>query len=375
MMDFSPSAAQTELAALTRTIAGDLVDPGVLRASDHSGRPDDKLWRGLADAGVIAAATPRPRLNDAANDGLDDGLGVQEQCAVLTELGRALAPVPVRATTVAGAALARFGTSAQQSRWLEPALTGDLVLTAAPAVTGLGLPATGSLTARSAGDGWELDGTYDLLLAGLHAGLIVADATTPDGTGLFVIDAADPGVTLTAQPSLGGAGTARLELTAVHLTPDRRLDGDTAGWLLQHATVAACAEQTGILDGGLELTAGYTRTREQFGRPIGAFQAVSQRLADAWIDVESLRLTTWNAAFSLDAGLDASLPVATAKFWAAEAGHRVAHTLVHLHGGTGIDLDHGAHRYFTAAKRLEFELGTASAHLLRLGQLLAEQEI
>jgi alkylation response protein AidB-like acyl-CoA dehydrogenase len=101
---------------------------------------------------------------------------------------------------------------------------------------------------------------------------------------------------------------------------------------------------------------------------------VSQRLADAWIDVESVRLTTWNAAWALGADRDAGLAIATAMFWAAEAGHRVAHTLVHVHGGAGIDLEHGAHRFFTAAKRLEFELGPASAHLYRLGRLLAGQE-
>jgi 3-oxocholest-4-en-26-oyl-CoA dehydrogenase beta subunit len=366
MMDFSPSAAQSDLTALTRTIAGSLVDATTLRAADESGQPDEKLWRALAQAGVIAAATPAPATQD--------GLGIQEQCAVLSELGRMLAPVPVRAVTVAGAALARFGTPEQQAEWLQPALAGDLILTVAPALTGLGLPATGALTARPTTAGWELNGTYDLLLAGTSAGLVLADASTPDGSQLFAIDVHDPGVTLTPQLTVDGPGTARLDLSAVTLDDSRRLDGDTAGWLLQHATVAACAEQVGVLAGGLEVTADYTSTREQFGKPIGAFQAVSQRLADAWIDVESVRLTTWNAAWHLEQAVDPDIPIATAKFWAAHAGHRVAHTLVHVHGGAGIDLDHGVHRYFTAAKRLEFELGTASVQLSRLGRLLATQE-
>ena len=94
------------------------------------------------------------------------------------------------------------------------------------------------------------------------------------------------------------------------------------------------------------------RTREQFGRPIGTFQAVSQRLADGYIDTLGQRLTLWQAAWRLGEGLPAEKELATATLFAADAGHRVAHTTVHVHGGVGIDLDGEAHRYFTAAKRL-----------------------
>jgi 3-oxocholest-4-en-26-oyl-CoA dehydrogenase beta subunit len=109
----------------------------------------------------------------------------------------------------------------------------------------------------------------------------------------------------------------------------------------------------------------------QFGRPIGAFQAVAQRLADAYIDVEAVRLTLWQAVWMLDSGSDeAAVAVATAKFWAAEAGHRVAHTAVHVHGGMGIDTSSPVHRYFTAAKHHEFALGGATAQLRRIGAAL-----
>ncbi len=121
----------------------------------------------------------------------------------------------------------------------------------------------------------------------------------------------------------------------------------------------------------LELTAEHARTRVQFDRPIGSFQAVSQRLADAYVAVEAIRLTLWQAAWRVVAGLPADSEVATAKFWAAEAGHQVAHTAVHVHGGMGIDLDHPLHRYFVAAKRTEFALGGATAQLRRIGAALA----
>jgi alkylation response protein AidB-like acyl-CoA dehydrogenase len=119
------------------------------------------------------------------------------------------------------------------------------------------------------------------------------------------------------------------------------------------------------------MTAEHARTRVQFDRPIATFQAVAQRLADAYVDVEAVRLTLWQAAWRVAEGLPAGAEVATAKFWAADAGHRVAHTAVHIHGGMGIDMDHPLHRYFLAAKRNEFELGGATAQLLRLGALLA----
>jgi alkylation response protein AidB-like acyl-CoA dehydrogenase len=132
------------------------------------------------------------------------------------------------------------------------------------------------------------------------------------------------------------------------------------------ATVGLCATQAGVLERALELTAEHARSRVQFGRAIGSFQAVAQRLADAYIDVEAVRLTMWQAAWGLD-----DTAVATAKFWAADAGHRVAHTAVHVHGGTGIDTSAPVHRYFVAAKRNEFELGGATAQLRRIGAALA----
>jgi acyl-CoA dehydrogenase len=137
------------------------------------------------------------------------------------------------------------------------------------------------------------------------------------------------------------------------------------------ACVALAAEQAGGARRCLEMSAGYARTRFQFGRPIGAFQAVAQRLADAYVDVEAVRLSMWQAAWRLAAGLPCETEIATAKFWAADAGHRVAHTAVHVHGGVGIDVSYPLHRYFVAAKAGEFALGGATTQLRRIGAALA----
>jgi alkylation response protein AidB-like acyl-CoA dehydrogenase len=142
--------------------------------------------------------------------------------------------------------------------------------------------------------------------------------------------------------------------------------------LTTHATLGRSAFQLGVVERALELTAQYAREREQFDRPIGSFQAVSSRLADGYIDVKALRLTVTQAAWRLSEDLPAELDVNTAAFWAAEAGHRVAHTTVHVHGGVGIDTDHPVHRYFLAAKETEFAVGGATGQLLRIGRELAD---
>jgi alkylation response protein AidB-like acyl-CoA dehydrogenase len=132
--------------------------------------------------------------------------------------------------------------------------------------------------------------------------------------------------------------------------------------------VGVCAE-------AVRLTAEYTKTREQFGRPIATFQAVGQRAADAFIDTEAVRLTAWQAVWRLSAGLPAEEQVAVAKFWTAEGGQRVVHAAQHLHGGMGVDRDYPLHRYFLWAKQLELGLGGGTRSLLDLGARIAEEPV
>jgi alkylation response protein AidB-like acyl-CoA dehydrogenase len=171
----------------------------------------------------------------------------------------------------------------------------------------------------------------------------------------------------------GHGSVGHLELQGVELDDSRIVGGsDVVGWLRAHGTLGRTAFQLGVLEQALELTASYAREREQFDRPIGSFQAVAQRLADGYIDVKGLRLTLTQAAWRLSEDLPADVDVSTAAFWAADAGHRVAHTTVHVHGGVGIDLDHPVHRYFLAAKQTEFAVGGATGQLLRIGRELAD---
>ncbi len=367
-MDFTLTAAQDELSGLARQILTDLVSADRLREIEDS-RFDPALWAELARAGVLSAALP-----ESAGGA---GLGLLEQCSVLIEIGRTVAPVPYLASIVLGAsALAEFGSADQQRQWTGRIASGAAVVAVALAEDETEDPGSPATAARQSAGGWLLTGAKTTVLAGLTADLFLVPASTPAGVAVFLVERDDPAVSVTGQLVTGGDGTAVLELSGATVPDDRVLGGIAAGpgiidWLIARATVGLCALQVGVAERALELTAAYARTREQFGKPIGSFQAVSQRLADAYIDIEGMRLTLWQAAWLLAEGLPCDTEVATAKFWAADGGHRVAHTAVHVHGGVGIDTDGDIHRYFAAAKHNEFALGGATAQLRQIGARLA----
>ena len=274
-------------------------------------------------------------------------------------------------------AVAEFGHAEQREQWAAAAGRGSVVLTAALAEEDGDDPRVPSARAERADGRWVLSGVKTAVDAAPEADLFLVPCASPDGVRVFLVAPSDAGVRVEPQRLTDFASAGRVVLEGVVLDDDRVLAGDGQGaevadWLVARATVGLCAAQSGVIERALELTAEYAKSRVAFGRPIGSFQAVTQRLADAFVDVEAVRLTMWQAAWLLasgEAGSDAA--VATAKFWAAEAGHRVAHTAVHVHGGMGIDVTYPVHRYFTAAKRYEFALGGATAQLRRIGDVLA----
>jgi alkylation response protein AidB-like acyl-CoA dehydrogenase len=340
-VDFSLPEGQRELADLTRRIL-----------TDHPAADDRTLWTTLASAGVLDAALPES-VGGA-------GLGFLAQCGVLVELGRAASALPYLPTVVLGGSV------------LATPLDGRIT-TAALSEEDNDEPRRPATHAERSAAGWVLTGAKTGVPAGPVADLFLVPATGPEGPAVFLVTPADEGITVTRQHLVDGDDAALLDLAGVPLPDDRYLGGaEMLDRLVDRAVVGQCAHQLGVLERALELTAAYARTRVQFGRPIGEFQAVAQRLADGYIDVEAVRLTMWQAAWRIESGLPAATEIATAKFWAADAGHRVAHTAVHVHGGVGIDVDYPLHRYFVAAKRNEFALGAATVHLRRLGAVLAE---
>ena len=197
---------------------------------------------------------------------------------------------------------------------------------------------------------------------------------------MFLVDPTREGVGVHPVDTTSGQPEARVELDGVSVSADDLL-GDLArgGEILlslrEHATAALCSLALGVCEEALRLTAEYTKSRKQFGAAIATFQAVGQRQADAYIDTEAIRLSSWQAAWRLSEGLPAADAVAVAKYWASLAGQRVLHTAVHQHGGMGVDRDYPLHRYFLYAKQLELALGGTSFQLRSIGRLLAEGAI
>ena len=362
-MDFTTTEAAHDLGGLVDTIVDAVCTPGHQRELDGlEQRFDRELWRKLVDADILTSASPSSLGGD--------GFGVLEQVAVLVALGHQLAAVPyLESVVLAAGALARFGSEELQQSWGVPAVSGEKILTVALE----GEMGEGPVQATPAGDGYRLTGTRTQVGFGPVADAFLVPAETDSGTAVFLVAADDPGVAVTPIETTGLGSVGHLTLEGTEVDGGRKVGGSAvASWLDTLATLGHSAFQLGVLERGLQLTAEYARTREQFDRPIGSFQAVAQRLADGYIDVKGLRLTLTQAAWRVSEDIPADIDVASAAFWAADAGHRVAHTVVHVHGGVGVDTDHPVHRYFLAAKEIEFALHGATGQLRRIGRELAE---
>jgi acyl-CoA dehydrogenase len=363
-MDFDFTPEQDEAAALAARIFGDLTTAPRQREVEAGGdRFDRELWTSLAEAGLLSLAVPEEHGGA--------GLGLIELCRVLIEAGRTVAPIPLATHAACALALSDLGSDEQRERWLPGAATGAHLLAAAVAEDRNALPSHPATTATATWDGWSVEGTKTLVRAGTHADLFLVTASTSTGPAVFLVEAGAPGLTVQEQRTSDGDVAALLTFAQ---TPATALGSDEAASLLgQLLTVTMCAELQGVAEGALALTTAYAKEREQFDRPIATFQSVAHRLADGHIDALFSSLTLWQAAWRLSERLPAGIEVAVAKLWAADAAHRLAHTTVHIHGGVGIDLDGTAHRYFTTAKRFEFEYGASTEQALTVGRLLATQ--
>ena len=374
-MDFTFTPEQDDAARLAAQILLDRTGTERLKAVEAAGdRFDPDLWRALGDAGLLSLHLPEE------HDGA--GLGLLELGRVLVEVGRRVAPVPLAVHGAASALLAEAGSPALQAAWLPRAASGEAVLTAAVAEDRSHLPARPLTTARRDGEAWTLHGAKAVVRAGTRAAAFLVTATVEGeeltdlgSAAVFLVEAGAAGLTSTPQHTSDRDVVTRLDLAGVPATLVGGLDGSTATRLGELLIATTTAEVLGVTEGALALTSAYARTREQFDRPIGTFQAVSQRLADGYIDVLGLRLVLWSAVWRLAEGRPAEVEVATAKLWAADAAHRLAHTTVHVHGGVGIDLDGEAHRYFTAAKRFELSWGGATEQALAIGRVLAAEPV
>jgi alkylation response protein AidB-like acyl-CoA dehydrogenase len=388
-MDFTYSEEQEAVRELAGRILEDRSTHERLKeielAAADEGPFDRSLWGELAGAGLLG-------IHFDESDG-GGGLDFLAACLVIEAAGRTAAYVPLVETMIYGAApIAQFGTPAQRQAWLPGVSRGETILTAALAELAgeVVLPGGTSpdTTAVAQADGsWVLDGTKACVPAAWVADaiLIPASCTAADGSaagsGVFIVDATAEGVAMQRQMTTTGRPEAILELTGVKVGADRLLGEGAADGaavitaITELGTTALCVFEAGVCATALALTAEFTKTRVQFERPIATFQAVGQRAADAYVDTEAIRLTAWQAAYRLSAGLPAAAEVAIAKYWAAEGGQRVVHAAAHLHGGVSVDRDYPLHRFFLLTEHVELTLGGANESLRRLGRILAAEPV
>jgi alkylation response protein AidB-like acyl-CoA dehydrogenase len=386
-MDFTYSEEQNAVRELAAQILNERSTHERLRtietAAADEGPFDRELWKELASAGLLGI-----HLSEAYGGA---GLDFVAACLVIEAAGRTAAYVPVVESMIYGAVpIAEFGTDDQRKTWLTGVASGDTILTAALAelagevILPGGVNPTTTATAQSDGT-WALNGTKACVPAAFVANAILVPATktaadgSSSGLGVFIVDTSTSGLTLTLQTTTTGRPEAIVELRDVGVPSDRLLGGESADGvaivtaITEFGITALCIQEAGACAAALELTAEYTKTRVQFEKPIATFQAVGQRAADAYVDTEAIRLTAWQAASRLSAGLPAAAEVAVAKYWAAEGGQRVVHAAAHLHGGVGVDRDYPLHRYFLLTRQIELTLGGANESLRRLGRILAAE--
>jgi hypothetical protein len=370
-MNFDFTEDQTALRDLARKILTDHSTDDRLKSLKAAGEWHDKqTWDALAQASLLGVAVPE------AYGG--SGMGLAELGILCEEVGRTVAQVPVLASLVLGALpVAEFGTAEQRAAWLPGVAAGTTILTAGLVEDAHDDPLTPRTTARRVGSGWTLEGAKICVPAGEAAArILVPAATGAGGVGVFLVDPKAPGVTVERQLLTNWEPHAKLTLRDARVAAGDVLGNAADGlaivnWLAERATAAYCATQIGVCDRALRMTAAYTTERKQFDRAIATFQAVQQRAADAFIDLEVIRMATWEAIYRLANGMPATDMVRIAKYWASDGGQRVVVAAQHLHGGIGVDVDYPLHRYFVWAKHIELILGPAPAQLAKLGADLA----
>lgn len=375
-MDFALSDEQLAVSESASGILSGIATPERVAAVEQGDeRVDEELWAELARAHLLGLVVP------TSQGGA--GLGLTEACLVLEQQGRHVAPVPLWATTVLGALpLVRFGSPSQQDELLPALSRGDLRMSAALCEVASNPHRRPAATAtREVGGGWRLSGRLRAVPQAHVAQRILVPAHCPSlagGVMVALVDPASPGVTLQRAVTTDRQVHPHLELDGVRIGPDDVIAPPEGGaavvaFMVEAALTGLCALALGVAEEALSLAAAYANERHQFGRPLSAFQGSMLRAADAYIDTEAIRVTTWQAAWRLDTGRPAAKAVAVAKWWASEAGQRVVHSTQHLHGGLGADVSYPIHRYFLWGKQIEVMLEGPAAQLARLGALLAEE--
>jgi alkylation response protein AidB-like acyl-CoA dehydrogenase len=334
-MDFTPTEEQVAVRGLAADLFATATHPGL--GVDGF---DSDLYARLVEGGLLGLSV--------AEELGGGGLPLAVSAVVAEEAGKAAGRVPVVPVLTVLPLL-------EDAALIASVLDGSAIVVPALQADGwaAGVVASGgSLTGTQIAVAWAAEASHAVVAAG--GSLHLVDLSGPGVTRQAVtVSSLEPAATITFDGAVGTplAATAKDALSR---------------WVL-----LTCSYGVGVAEASLLIAAKHVSTREQFGKPLAAFQAITYQVADCYIDVEAMRLTAAQAIWRLDSGQDHAEQTAIAAFWGADAIQRVVSKAVHLHGGLGVDVSYPLHKWFLIGKVLELSLGGAQRNLEDLGELLA----
>jgi alkylation response protein AidB-like acyl-CoA dehydrogenase len=373
--EFEVTAEQRELRATVRRFCAEHSDEQTVRTlMDSELGHDPATWARLGgELGVLGLAVPES-LGGA-------GAGVVDQAVVVEELGAALLCGPVLGTVgLAVPALVAAPPSALRDELLPTLVDGSATAAlATPDRAGLFDPHAISVGAVRSGEGWELTGVVPQVVDGAGADVLLVAASGPDGVALFAVPGAAEEVSREPLSTLDltrRQASLRLRDAPARLVAGAEEIDGVLGYAYDVAAALLAAEQVGGAQHLLDLTVEYAKTRLQFGRPIGSFQAVKHRLADMLVLVEHARSAAYHAAWALQDGTDDPfLATSIAQATCSDAYYRVAADAIQLHGGIGFTWEHQAHLYYKRAVTDAALLGSAEAHRDRIAAAVLDRAV
>ena len=363
-MNFSFSDDQILLKNSVRAALDQECKPTHVRAMfDDAKGYSAELWGEMAKLGWLGL--PFPEEQGGA------GLGFVELALVIEEMGRAAYPGPFFATVVLGGlGIMLGGSPAQRDKWLSAIAAGKARATAALLEEHLDWdPASITATAAKSGSGWTLSGLKRFVPWAHVADIILVPARSSEGLSLFLVDPKASGVTL--KPMVGidlASRWSEMRLDKVAVGADALLgQAGTAGplldSLLRRAAVMSSAEMLGAARRCLDMSVEYAKVREQFGQPIGSFQAIRHRCAEMLLEAENAHAALYYAAWALTAGAeDAAIASSICKAYVSEAARKVCGDAIQVHGGIGFTWEYDLHLYMKRAKALEPLYGDTEYH-------------
>jgi alkylation response protein AidB-like acyl-CoA dehydrogenase len=374
-MDFAFSQEQEMLRASAREFLSKECPPSYVRRMMSVGDAwDAAFWKKLAELGWTGLGIPE------AYGGVGTFLDL---VVVLEEAGGALLPGPYFSTMgLAVPTLLEAGTEAQKKDVLTAIAAGAARATVAQTEPSGRWDADGvTIAAQQSGDGWRLDGVKLFVPDAAVADHVIVAARTrsggEDGVTLFLVSGRPAGMTVSPLKTMDMTRRwYEVRLDGVQVPGDAVVGAVDRGWAplrraLDWAAAGLCAEMVGGAQHVLDTSVEYAKTRQQFGKPIGIYQAVSHKLADMLMETESARSATYYAAWAVDADApDRSVAASMAKAYTSDAYRRAAGNGIQVHGGIGFTWEHDMHLYFKRAKASEVTLGDATYHRELVAQAL-----